>query len=110
MDAPEDEDAAMSELIIFPAQAAAGMSISTYGELHTDCPCIAPPVEPIFEALSSCAALHPDPKGNGDELGEDSAFADDNEFDVFTGGPDEELSALGRVRSDHVNNSRYQPY
>lgn len=69
-----------------------------------------PAVEPIFEALSVCAALHPDPNVNEDNLGEDGGFADDGSFAVFTGGPDEELSAVGRVRSDFVNDNRFQPY
>ncbi|KAG9015254.1 hypothetical protein FRB93_012953 [Tulasnella sp. JGI-2019a] len=83
----DDEDAAMSELNIFPADATA--------------------VEGIFDALSSCASLHPDPKTPGDELEEDGGFSvyDENSttFEVFTGGPDEELSEAGRAALAHFN-------
>ncbi len=63
----------------------------------------------IFEALSLCASLHPDAvlPDDGDD---DEAFIDTNNFDVFDGTEEEELSAVGRVRSDFINNNRYQPY
>lgn len=68
----------------------------------------------MFEALSACASLHPDPKNIGEELDEDGGIAfdglDDTGFELFTGGPEEELSEVGRVRSDFVNDNRYQPY
>jgi nucleotide-sensitive chloride channel 1A len=68
-------------------------------------------VEPIFEALSICASLHPDPQESDDE-DEDDAFIDPDttSFEVFTGEEGEELSEVGRVRSDPVNDNRYQPY
>jgi len=66
-------------------------------------------VEPIFEALSLCASLHPDPQESDDEDG-DEAFIDEGEFECFTGAEGEELSEVGRVRSDPVNDNRYQPY
>ena len=72
--------------------------------------CLLVTVDPIFEALSVCASLHPDPQGDEED---DDAFIDlDNngDFEVFTGEEGEELSEVGRVRSDFVNNSRYQPY
>jgi chloride channel, nucleotide-sensitive, 1A len=67
-------------------------------------------VEAIFEALSICASLHPDP--NIDEDGDDDAFIDasNGDFEVFDGSEEQELSEVGRVRSDFVNNSRYAPY
>jgi chloride channel, nucleotide-sensitive, 1A len=68
-------------------------------------------VEPIFEALSTCASLHPDSQqSDGDD--DDDAFMDPDttEFEVFTGDGDEELSEVGRVRSAPVNDNRYQPY
>jgi len=67
-------------------------------------------LEPIFEALSLCAALHPDPQDMDDDA--DDAFIDANEsaFETFTGDEDEELSEVGRVRSNFVNDSRYAPY
>ncbi|KAG8863140.1 hypothetical protein FRB96_009322 [Tulasnella sp. 330] len=84
---PEDEDSEMSELSIFPAEATA--------------------VDGIFEALSSCASLHPDLKTPGDELDEEGGFSvyDENSttFEVFTGGPDEELSEVGRAALAHFN-------
>ena len=67
-------------------------------------------MEPIFEALSQCASLHPDPRTEEDDL--DDAFIDINgtTFDTFTGDENEELSEVGRVRSDFINDNRYAPY
>lgn len=69
-------------------------------------------VEPIFEALSYCASLHPDPHVSGDEDEDDDAFidADTTAFEVFTGEEGEELSEVGRVRNTPINDARYQPY
>ena len=71
-------------------------------------------VDPIFEALSYCASLHPDPQGSddGDDDDDDGAFIDPDTaaFEVFTGDEGEELSEVGRVRSDPTNDNRYQPY
>jgi len=58
--------------------------------------------------MSGCAALHPDPEDEVD--GDDGAFVDASNFEVFNGGPDQELSQVGRVRSDFVNDNRYAPY
>jgi nucleotide-sensitive chloride channel 1A len=66
-------------------------------------------VESIFEAMSLCASLHPDPNiSDEDDL--DDAFMDESAFETFTGEEGDELSEVGRVRSDFVNNSRYAPY
>lgn len=67
-------------------------------------------MEPIFEALSQCASLHPDPLDEEDDL--DNAFVDVNGavFDTFTGDENEELSEVGRVRSDFINDNRFAPY
>jgi nucleotide-sensitive chloride channel 1A len=35
---------------------------------------------------------------------------DESAFETFTGEEGDELSEVGRVRSDFVNNSRYAPY
>ncbi|KAF8485816.1 regulator of volume decrease after cellular swelling-domain-containing protein [Russula ochroleuca] len=71
-------------------------------------------LEPIFEALSYCASLHPDPQGSddGDDDDDDDAYidADTTAFEVFTGEEDEELSEVGRVRNAPINDNRYQPY
>lgn len=71
-------------------------------------PCFS--VEPIFENLSICASLHPDPASLSDDM--DDAFLDENEdaFETFTGDEDQELSEVGRVRSDFINDNRYAPY
>ena len=66
-------------------------------------------MESIFEALSICAALHPDKDSGLDEEG-DNAFVDSSTFETFTGDEDEELSEVGRVRSDFLNDHRYAPY
>ncbi|KAF8515383.1 regulator of volume decrease after cellular swelling-domain-containing protein [Hysterangium stoloniferum] len=69
-------------------------------------------LEPIFEALSLCAALHPDPQGSDDDM--DDAFMDatepSTEFESFSGDGEQELSEIGRVRSNFVNANRYAPY
>lgn len=68
-------------------------------------------MESIFEALSHCAALHPDPNQDDDEDLDDAFIdADEGHFEPFTGAEDEELSEVGRVRSDFVNDNRFRPY
>lgn len=68
-------------------------------------------VEPMFEALSQCAALHPD-ENDGEEEEFDDAFLDADEVDMNAFGIHEqsELSETGRVRSDLPDNPRYAPY
>lgn len=65
-------------------------------------------MDPIFEALSQCAALHPDPAMSDDE----DAFLSPNEagFEIFNGDEGEELSEVGRVRSDFMTDARFKPY
>jgi nucleotide-sensitive chloride channel 1A len=58
--------------------------------------------------MSSCAALHPDPEDELDMNGD--TFVDPSNFEVFNGDADQELSEVGRVRSDFVNDNRYTPY
>jgi chloride channel, nucleotide-sensitive, 1A len=42
---------------------------------------------------------------------DDDAFIDPSgNFETFTGEEGQELSEVGRVRSDFVNDSRYAPY
>ena len=67
-------------------------------------------MESIFEALSYCAALHPD--HGAEEQDDDDAFIDPSttNFETFNGGEDEELSEVGRVRSNFLNNNRFAPY
>lgn len=80
-------------------------------------------VEPIFEALSQCAALHPDPDQSDDELGVGMGMGGDDDDDAFvdadveavqaiahTVGDEPELSEAGRVRSDFASDSRFRPY
>jgi nucleotide-sensitive chloride channel 1A len=73
-------------------------------------------VEPMFEALSICAALHPDRNTEGEGMegdeDDDDAFVDvgSGGFETFTGAPGEELSEVGRVRSNFVNDNRFAPY
>ena len=73
-------------------------------------------MDPIFEALSICASLHPDPNVSSDEEMDDSnAFLNPEEpgtgpFEVFIGDEGQELSEVGRVRSDFINNARFRPY
>ncbi|KAI0346198.1 hypothetical protein BDW22DRAFT_1388162 [Trametopsis cervina] len=93
--AADDEDTMeMRELVIVPKQASA--------------------LEPIFESLSICAALHPDPADEDDMDDEDDAFIDGTDentpFETFTGADGEELSDVGRVRSNFINDNRFAPY
>ena len=70
-------------------------------------------MEPIFEALSYCASLHPDPLDENDMDDDDDAFIDADEnspFETFNGTDGEELSEVGRVRSDFANDNRFAPY
>jgi nucleotide-sensitive chloride channel 1A len=67
-------------------------------------------VESIFDALSVCAALHPDKDSGSDDGAADDAFIDASTFETFTGDEGEELSEVGRVRSDFLNDNRYTPY
>jgi nucleotide-sensitive chloride channel 1A len=56
-----------------------------------------------------CASLHPDPE---DDMDDSDAFidADPNDLEIFTGAEGEELSEVGRVRSDPQSNARFAPY
>lgn len=59
--------------------------------------------------MSLCASLHPDPNlSDEDELDDD--FVSDDHFETLDGEEEEDLSQVGRVRSDFVNNNRYAPY
>ncbi|KAI1797484.1 regulator of volume decrease after cellular swelling-domain-containing protein [Ganoderma leucocontextum] len=92
-DAPDDEEegaSKMRELIIIPKDPSS--------------------LEQIFESLSLCASLHPDPNEEDEMDDDDDAFVDPDEFDTFNGDADQELSEVGKVRSDFLNNSRFNPY
>jgi len=88
--AQEEEDSEMRELSIVPKSSDS--------------------LEPIFEALSHCASLHPDPHGDEDDL--DDAFLDVNgtSFDTFTGDENEELSEVGRAAFAHLNSIIDDPH
>ncbi|KAH7912318.1 regulator of volume decrease after cellular swelling-domain-containing protein [Hygrophoropsis aurantiaca] len=66
-------------------------------------------LEPIFEALSHCASLHPDPN-QSDEDDLDDAFVAADGFETFTGGEDEELSEVGRAALEHLESIIYDPF
>jgi len=72
-------------------------------------------LDPIFEALSICASLHPDPNLSDEEMDDASTFLNPDEpgagpFEVFTGDEGQELSEVGRVRSDFITDARFRPY
>ena len=72
-------------------------------------------MDDLFKAISDCGSLHPDPQSEGSEMGglddDDDAFIDpDVEAFQQVDGDETELTEAGRVRSDFVNNNRYQPY
>lgn len=109
----EDEETEMREMKIIPSDPTSGEHyyLRKPPPLTKRFAFLPPKVDPIFEALSQCAALHPDPSDNGAEdpdwLDEGSGFA------TFDGTTEEELSEVGRVRSDLTHSSqsaRFQPY
>ncbi|THH27390.1 hypothetical protein EUX98_g6799 [Antrodiella citrinella] len=86
----EEEVTPMRELSIVPADATS--------------------LDTIFEALSYCASLHPDPAGVDDMDDDDDAFIDASAFETFNGDEAQELSEVGRVRSNFINDNRFAPY
>ncbi|KAG6872741.1 hypothetical protein C0993_001956, partial [Termitomyces sp. T159_Od127] len=68
--------------------------------------------EQIFEALSTCAALHPDPDADLDD--DDDATIDRDQlstpFDTFNGSADEELSEVGRAALAHMESIIHDPF
>lgn len=112
---PDADDTLISRVLMLTPQDPASRAfrlIHTYVSSNTFV--IISTVDPIFEALSYCASLHPDPQGSddGDDDDDDDTFIDPDTaaFEVFTGDEGEELSEVGRVRSDPTNDNRYQPY
>jgi nucleotide-sensitive chloride channel 1A len=104
----DDEVVDLIEMSLIPAEPTSGkFALASHVPIIPNA-CV---VEAIFEALSLCASLHPDPNFDEDEEDED-AFIDANggDFEVFDGSNEQELSEVGRVRSEFVNNSRYAPY
>jgi len=67
-------------------------------------------LEPIFEALSVCASLHPDDATSSD--GDmDNAFIDAGAgFETFTGDEEQEFSQVGRAALTHLESVIYDPY
>lgn len=106
--AANDEAIEMRELTIVPQN-----SSSRKLPLHTPSHFLfltPTKVEPIFEALSLCASLHPDPADDMDDDSDAFISADAADLEIFTGEDGQELSEVGRVRSNFQNDSRYQPY
>ncbi|KAF7330343.1 hypothetical protein MVEN_02472600 [Mycena venus] len=67
-------------------------------------------LEPIFEALSRCAALHPDKASASDDEDMDAFIdADEGGFEVFTGDEEQELSEVGRAALAHLESIIYYP-
>ncbi|KAJ7454816.1 regulator of volume decrease after cellular swelling-domain-containing protein [Mycena latifolia] len=67
-------------------------------------------LEPIFEALSRCAALHPDKATPSDDEEMDAFIdADEGGFELFTGDEDQELSEVGRAALAHLESIIYHP-
>ncbi|KAG6827669.1 hypothetical protein H0H92_010831 [Tricholoma furcatifolium] len=73
-------------------------------------------LDTIFEALSTCAALHPDPHNpdddDNDTFGDDDAVVDPmrSPFDVFDGDAAQELSEVGRAALAHIESIIYDPF
>ena len=106
----EEEVSDMRELSILPKDPSARKFHLTPHFLNDTLTPFFGPVEPIFEALSYCASLHPDPGAEDEMDDDDDAFVDQGEFETFNGDADEELSEVGKVRSDFLNHSRFNPY
>jgi nucleotide-sensitive chloride channel 1A len=54
--------------------------------------------------------LHPDAVVSEDDLDDAFVSTEDNAIPLFTGDEEEELSEIGRVRSDFFNDNRFMPY
>ncbi|KAF8199669.1 regulator of volume decrease after cellular swelling-domain-containing protein [Pholiota molesta] len=67
-------------------------------------------LDPIFEALSECAALHPDPKDEEDDLDDAFVDIDDSKFETFNGDENEELSEVGRAALAHLESIICDPH
>lgn len=74
-------------------------------------------MEPIFLSLSHCASLHPSQFDTVDGMSDDEGIYSNDfnpaTFVPFTGEDGEELSAVGRVRSDFAKpqtRERFAPY
>ncbi|KAK7032889.1 regulator of volume decrease after cellular swelling-domain-containing protein [Favolaschia claudopus] len=92
-----------------PEGAASNEEMSDMRELSI-VPQSADSLEPIFEALSRCAALHPDKATASDDEDMDALIdADTGNFEVFTGDDDQELSEVGRAALAHLESIIYYP-
>ncbi|PFH53131.1 hypothetical protein AMATHDRAFT_138305 [Amanita thiersii Skay4041] len=67
-------------------------------------------LDPIFEALSQCASLHPDP--DDDDEDDNDAFIQpgDGEFQIFNGDEQQELSEVGRAALTHLESIIHNPF
>jgi len=86
-DEGDEDDAQMRELIIVPEQPES--------------------LEMIFEALSQCASLHPDPE---EEDGGGDALLDESAFETFSGTEDQELSEVGRAALQYMESIICDPH
>ncbi|EMD33396.1 hypothetical protein CERSUDRAFT_126142 [Gelatoporia subvermispora B] len=89
-DADADVEASLQELSIVPTDASA--------------------LEPIFESLSLCASLHPDPASLSDDMDDAFLDADDAGLETFTGDEAAELSEVGRAALAHLESIIYNPF
>lgn len=111
-----NEDTQMRELIVVPQLPESGAFIFYFFlhfTLHKVVIQLCFSVEAIFESLSRCASLHPDPLDQEDDQEDyppDDALVDESAFETFNGDESDELSEVGRVRSDFINDNRYAPY
>ncbi|KZT06114.1 uncharacterized protein LAESUDRAFT_726336 [Laetiporus sulphureus 93-53] len=88
-DQQEEELSSMSELFIVPKDPLS--------------------LEAIFENLSICASLHPDPASLSDDM-DDEIFADADQVEMFNGDEQEELSEVGRAALAHLESIIYNPF
>ncbi|KAF4613912.1 hypothetical protein D9613_007854 [Agrocybe pediades] len=67
-------------------------------------------LEKIFEALSQCASLHPDPNDEEDEFDDAVVDVDPSTFETFNGDEGEELSEVGRAALEYLESIIYDPH
>jgi nucleotide-sensitive chloride channel 1A len=101
-EAEDGYEGIIRDLVLTPTDASASASLTSLpvSDALTLHACT---VEPIFEAISHCASLHPshlDDDDDGPTFGDGFAQADDDDLDD-----------VGRVRSDFAEpSSRFKPY
>ncbi|KAG6373308.1 regulator of volume decrease after cellular swelling-domain-containing protein [Boletus reticuloceps] len=67
-------------------------------------------LESIFEAMSLCASLHPDPNVSEEDDEFEGDFVSDSHFERLDGEEGEELSQVGRAALAHLESIIHDPF